>query len=79
MPIEVSVTYDAKRGYVASAPELRAPVVALSLGGLRRKVEALVLPAAGIILQLDGLAERGDRVGALGKAGAIQPVQVRPK
>jgi hypothetical protein len=58
MPIEVSVTYDAKRGYVASAPELRAPVVALSLGGLRRKVEAVVLPAAGIILQLDGLAER---------------------
>ena len=57
MPIEVSVTYDAKRGYVASAPELREPVVALSLGGLRRKIEALMLPA-GIILQLDGLAER---------------------
>jgi hypothetical protein len=58
MPIEVSVTYDAKRGYVASAPELREPVVALSLSGLRRRIEALMLPAAGIILQLDGLAER---------------------
>jgi hypothetical protein len=59
MPIEVSVTYDAKRGYVASAPELREPVVALSLGGLRRKIEALMFPTrAGIILQLDGLAER---------------------
>jgi hypothetical protein len=56
MPIEVSVTYDAKRGYVASAPELREPVVALSLGGLRRKVEARMSP--GFILQLDGLAER---------------------
>ena len=33
---EVSVTFDAERGYVASAPELRQPVVALSLGGLRR-------------------------------------------
>jgi hypothetical protein len=59
MQIEVSVTYDAKRGYIASAPELREPVVALSLGGLRSKIEALMSPArAGIILQLDGLAER---------------------
>jgi hypothetical protein len=30
--LEVSVTFD---GYVASAPELRTAVVALSLGGLR--------------------------------------------
>ena len=36
---EVSVTFDAERGYVASAPELRQPVVALSLGGLRRRIE----------------------------------------
>ena len=28
---EVSVTFDAERGYVASAPELRQPVVALKL------------------------------------------------
>ena len=34
--------------------------MALSLGGLRRKVEALMLPAAGIILQLDGLAGARD-------------------
>ena len=27
---KVSVTFDAERGYVASAPELRQPVVALS-------------------------------------------------
>ena len=35
--LEVSVTFD---GYVASEPELRTAVVALSLGGLRRKIEA---------------------------------------
>jgi hypothetical protein len=56
--LEVSVTFD-ERGYVASATELRSAVVALSLGGLRRKVEALLLPAeVEIVLQLDGLAER---------------------
>jgi hypothetical protein len=29
-------------GYVATAPELRSPVTALSLGGLRRRIEALI-------------------------------------
>ena len=34
-------------------------MVALSLGGMRRKIEALLLPAeVEIVLQLDGLAER---------------------
>ena len=56
---EVSVTFDAERGYVASAPELRQPVVALSLGGLRRRIEIAMLPDnVRIVLQLDGLAER---------------------
>jgi hypothetical protein len=40
--LEVSVTFDPARGYVASAPELRAPVMALSLGSLRRRIEALM-------------------------------------
>ena len=54
--LEVSVTFD---GYVASAPELRSPGMALSLGGLRRKIEALLLLAeVEIVLHLDGLAER---------------------
>ena len=35
--LEVSVTFD-ERGYVASAPELRQAVVALSLGGLRPQI-----------------------------------------
>ena len=34
--LEVSVTFD-ERGYIGSTPELRQAVVALSLGGLRRK------------------------------------------
>jgi hypothetical protein len=41
--LEVSVTFD-ERGYIGSAPELRQAVVALSLGGLRRRVEALLMP-----------------------------------
>src|SRR5258708_27667573 len=56
--LEVSVTFD-EHGYIGSAPELRSAVVALSLGGLRRKIEALLLPdEVEIVLQLDGLAER---------------------
>ena len=42
--LEVSVTFDERHGYIGSAPELRSAVVALSLGGLRRKIETLLLP-----------------------------------
>ena len=56
--LEVNVTFD-ERGYVASAPELRQPIVALSLGGLRRRIEVLMVPdSVDVVLQLDGLAER---------------------
>ena len=56
--LEVSVTFD-ERGYIGSAPELRWPVMALSLGGLRRKIEIAMLPDdVRVVLQLDGLAER---------------------
>ena len=56
--LEVSVTFD-ERGYIGSAPELRSPVMALSLGGLRRKVESAMRPNnVRVVLQLDGLAER---------------------
>ena len=41
--LEVSVTFD-ERGYIGSAPELPQAVVALSLGGLRRKIEIAMLP-----------------------------------
>src|SRR6266436_2206455 len=41
---EVTVTFDERRGYVGSAPEMRSPVTALSLGGLCRRIEALLMP-----------------------------------
>ena len=57
--LDVTVTYDAERGYVASAPELRQPVTAHSLGDLRRRIEALMLPDDPVItLILDRTAER---------------------
>jgi len=40
----VDVTFDERRGYVARSPELRAPVVALSLGGLHRQIESATMP-----------------------------------
>ena len=57
--LEVSVTFVPAKGYVASAPELRQPVVAVSLGGVRRRVEALMLPATvEVKLVLDCAARR---------------------
>ena len=54
---EVAVTFDERRGYVGTHPQLRSPVVALSLGGLRRKVEAAMLPDEVIVtLNLDKAA-----------------------
>jgi hypothetical protein len=40
----VSVTFDERRGYVGTAPDLKVTVAALSLGGLRRRVEIALLP-----------------------------------
>jgi hypothetical protein len=55
--LHIAVTYDPERGYVGSSPELRQPVIALSLGGLRRKVEAAMLPDEVIVmLSLDKAA-----------------------
>ena len=54
---DVSVTFDERRGYLGTHPELRAQVTALSLGGLRRKVEAAMLPEEVIVmLSLDEAA-----------------------
>jgi len=56
-PFEVAVTFEERRGYVGSAPELCQPVVALSLGGLRRKVEIAMLRDDVIVsLNLDRAA-----------------------
>jgi len=57
--LEAIVTFDERHGCISSAAELRQSVVALSLGGLRRNIEALLLPdEVEIVLQLHGLAER---------------------
>ena len=57
--LEVSVTFDERRGHIASAPELRQPIVALSMASLRKRIEIALLPDdVRVVLQLDGLAER---------------------
>jgi hypothetical protein len=58
--LEVSVTFDERRGgYIASAPELRSPVMALSLGGLRRRIEIALLPdSVDVRLMLDRAARQ---------------------
>ena len=54
----MSVTFD-ERGYIGSAPELRQAVVALSLGGLRRKRIEIALLPDDVRWQLDGRARAG--------------------
>jgi hypothetical protein len=52
--LEVSVTFDGEHGYIA-APRLRQPIVALSLGGLRRRIETAMSPDdVRVVLLLDG-------------------------
>ena len=56
--VAITVTYDATCGYIATAPELRQPIVALSLGSLRRRIEAALLPDNGDVrLIFDPIAE----------------------
>jgi hypothetical protein len=55
--LEVSVSFDPTRGYFTTGTELQPPLVALSLGGLRRRIEAALLPNAPVIvLHLDRAA-----------------------
>jgi hypothetical protein len=37
--LSIDVTFDERHGYTGTAPELRTPVRALSLNGLRKQVE----------------------------------------
>jgi hypothetical protein len=57
---EVTVTFDERCGYIASAPELRQPIVALSLGGLRRRIEIALLPDHVDVVMLELSAKVGD-------------------
>jgi hypothetical protein len=57
--LEVSVSFDERRGYIATAPGLRQPVTALSLGGLRRRIEIAMLPDdLHVVLHPDRAARR---------------------
>jgi hypothetical protein len=54
----VAVTFDERRrGYIATAPGLET-VTALSLGGLRKRIEAQLPPTIGVKLELDRVARR---------------------
>ena len=52
--LTISVTHDPARGYIGTSPDLREPIIALSLGGMRRKAEIALLPDDIIVaLSLD--------------------------
>jgi hypothetical protein len=77
--LQIAVTYDAVRGYVATVPGL-PPVTALSLGGLRRRIEVALLPEEVIVvLNLDRVArqERDRRRRGPGFARCIELSKVQ--
>jgi hypothetical protein len=56
---EVGVSFDPRRGYFTVGSGLPQNVTALSLGGLRRRIEASLLPDEPIIqMRLDRAARR---------------------
>jgi hypothetical protein len=59
---EVSVTFDPAKGYVATAPALRAPVTALSLGGVRRRIEIALLPDEVDVRLRDQILEAPEKI-----------------
>ena len=68
--VVVNVTFNPDVGYVGTSPELQQAVTALSLGGLRRRIEALMLPDEPIIvlsLDRDARRERDRRRSAMAK------------
>jgi hypothetical protein len=55
--LNVSVTFRPEQSYIGTAPDIRHPVIALSLGGLRRRIEAMMMPDTVIVsLHLDKAA-----------------------
>jgi hypothetical protein len=71
--LEVSVTFDPAKGYVATVPDLAEPITALSLAVLRRRIEERLLPdSIEVRLNLDKRArlERDQRRrGGAGRMG----------
>ena len=56
--LSIPVSFDEARGYVARAPELASPVVALSLSSLRKRIEAMLPERSVVVLNLDRLARK---------------------
>jgi hypothetical protein len=57
--LQVGVSFDPQRGYFTTGSELARSLTALSLGGLRRRIEAALLPDnVSVRLMLDRSAER---------------------
>jgi hypothetical protein len=77
--LEVTVTFDPARGYVATVPDLAAPVTALSLAVLRRRIEErLIGEDVDVKLVLDRPArQEHDRRRRGGHGGAEQWTRTR--
>jgi hypothetical protein len=57
----VAVSFDERRGgYIGAHPQLPSPVTALSLGGLRRRIEIALLPEVDVDIRL--VLDRGARL-----------------
>ncbi len=48
--LQVGVSFDPQRGYFTTGGELARSLTALSLGGLRRRIEVALLPDEPVIL-----------------------------
>ena len=71
--VSIPVTFDERRGYVGTHPGLQSPVTALSLGGLRRRIEIALQPEVDVDIRLE--LDRGARLRARPPAiaGAAAP------
>jgi hypothetical protein len=56
--MRVDVEWNANKGFVATAFELKHPIVALTLSGLKQRLQTLFPDATGIEFRLDRAAQR---------------------
>jgi len=78
--MHVNVTW-CPRGFIGSAAELKEPVIAVSLGGLRRKIESLMVPdSVELRFHLDQQGDPRARRAPVGWVGNPRPArEVSPK
>ena len=63
------MSFEERHGYVGTHPQLRSPVTALSLGGLRRRIEIALLPEVDVDIRLQLTVARGSSATAGGCRG----------